>query len=178
MRDAYAEQQSDRALCFFCDYWWAILLFLLAIGAGVYFRDQWLPLISEAPFAPEPTLGTGDIQVTLTWNSTNDIDLWVTDPAGELIFFDHRFSISGGVLDVDANADCQILTSRPVENIYWPPGDAPIGSYTVQANYYRQCENTASVPYHVRLKVDGEVMEFDGVLSAEGETLLITTFSR
>lgn len=178
MRDEYTEQESERFFCFICDYWWAILLALLLIGTGWYFRDQWIPLITGDSPTTIPDLGTGDIQVTLTWNSTNDIDLWVTDPAGDDIYYNQRFSASGGELDVDANPGCQHLTSQPIENIYWPTGQAPHGTYTVQVNYYQQCEENASVDFQIRLEVDGEVTEFNEVISQEGETVPIITFSR
>ncbi len=50
----------------------------------------------------EATTGT-DLEISLVWNSTTDLDLEVIDPSGELIWAKHRKSSSGGVFDVDAN---------------------------------------------------------------------------
>ena len=149
----------------------------MALALTAYFsRGYWLPLVGVEPSAPE--LGTGDVQLTLTWESTNDLDLWVTDPAGESIFFDHPSADSGGQLDVDANADCQDLTTHPVENIFWPTGDAPLGKYLVEVQYYKQCENPAPIDFHIRMLVDGEVSEFDGTIASQDDRQLVTSFER
>ncbi|MDX1440320.1 MAG: hypothetical protein R3284_10510, partial [Rubricoccaceae bacterium] len=85
----------------------------------------------------EPQLGTGDVQVTLRWDTQADIDLHVTDPSGEEIFYGHTQSASGGQLDVDANAGCS--NDPQVENIYWPTGGAPSGTYQLSVNYFGAC---------------------------------------
>ena len=145
------------------------------------------PTVTPTPrqvptFTPISTvaLGSGDVQITLSWLSYNDLDLWVTDPAGETIFFDHASSQSGGKLDVDANPDCASLTTSPVENIFWPVDQAPHGIYTIQVNYYARCSAsaTAVTPYHVRVLVDGKISEYDEVINLVGDTQLIWTFER
>lgn len=88
---------------------------------------------------PLKVLGTGDVQVTLSWSGTNDLDLAVTEPSGETISYGHRMSASGGTLDVDANAGCGTTTSSPRENIFWPVGQAPSGTYQVTVNYFESC---------------------------------------
>ncbi|NEQ52803.1 MAG: hypothetical protein F6K11_22140 [Leptolyngbya sp. SIO3F4] len=77
----------------------------------------------------EPVLQTGDIQVTLRWNTSDDLDLIVVDPAGSIIDFGSPSSPSGGQLDVDANGFCETQNFSPVENIFWPTGGAPDGDY-------------------------------------------------
>ena len=49
-------------------------------------------------------VGTGDVQVTLSWDTDSDVDLHVVDPSGEEIFYGNRESASGGMLDLDSNA--------------------------------------------------------------------------
>lgn len=169
------EEWWESPVCWVCDYWWALLL-ALVLGLSAFFtRDYWLPLLGVTP---EPVLGTGDIQATLTWDSTNDLDLWVTDPAGATIFFGSPNAPSGGQLDVDANADCEVQTTRPVENIFWPTGGAPRGDFVVQVQYYKQCEAGAPIAFHLRLKVDGKVTEYDGVINAAGDLQKVTAFTR
>jgi len=78
---------------------------------------------------------TGDIQFSLMWRDINDIDLHCIDPKGEEIWFNHTRSASGGRLDVDANAGPP-YTTVPVENIFWPAGGAPRGTYTIDIRFY------------------------------------------
>jgi len=75
-------------------------------------------------------LGTGDVQITLTWDNTADLDLWVTDPFGETIKWTNTSSASGGQLDVDDT------NGYGPENIYWPPDAAPPGEYLVQVHHF------------------------------------------
>lgn len=130
----------------------------------------------------EPTriqnLRTGDVQITLIWNNTNDLDLWVTDPNGTRIYYGNRRSSSGGSLDVDANPACNHLNPQPVENIYWPAGQAPNGNYTIEVHYYSPCESTIETPFVVRVLVDGRVREFRQTATRQGETLTIYQFTR
>jgi hypothetical protein len=75
-------------------------------------------------------LGTGDVQVTLTWTGDLDLDLHVTDPAGTEIYYGNKTSPSGGELDVDRIPSAG-EGGPHVENVYWPSGGAPTGGYTV-----------------------------------------------
>lgn len=75
-------------------------------------------------------IGTGDVQLTLTWRSTADLDLAVTEPDGTRISFRAAGpSATGGRLDVDSNVEC--ADDGAVENIFWPPGEGPSGTYHV-----------------------------------------------
>ena len=78
---------------------------------------------------------SGQIQVTAAWNSGSDIDLHVTDPGGEEIYYGHRTSASGGVLDHDANSACN--SSPPtVENVYWSTPNPLRGQYNAVVRAY------------------------------------------
>lgn len=132
----------------------------------------------------EPVLGTGDVQVTLRWNSTADLDLTVVDPNGERVYFDNPSSSSGGTLDVDSNGSCENLTSTPVENVFWPTGAALDGQYTVAVIYYGECPggtgpqnfeltvlvNGVEVPMSLQLLVaDGSAEATADLLVANGQ---------
>ena len=60
----------------------------------------------------------GDVQVSLAWNTLDDLDIRVVTPSGETISYQNKQSRCGGHLDVDMNANgrCSIA---PVENVYW-----------------------------------------------------------
>jgi hypothetical protein len=78
----------------------------------------------------------GDIQISLSWNNYNDLDLHCIDPTGEEIWFSHpRSNRTGGELDVDKNAHPP-FTTAPVENIYWPIGAARPGLYKIFVVFY------------------------------------------
>jgi hypothetical protein len=109
----------------------------------------------------EPSLGTGDVQVTLRWDTTADLDLGVTDPTGATIYFDNRQSPSGGQLDVDSNGGCEGTTTAPVENVFWPAGASPDGDYIITVSYYGECGGGGSGPqtYTLDVKLGGVSVE-------------------
>lgn len=112
---------------------------------------------------PEPTLGTGVIQSTLRWATTDDLDLSVTDPSGQRVYYRNKKVASGGELDVDSNADCQDTITNPVENVFWPATGAPPGNYVVRVNLYKRCTTQAGpVPFRLRLLVQGQTRELTG----------------
>jgi hypothetical protein len=88
-------------------------------------------------------VGTGDVQISLSWNTAADVDLHVVDPAGEEIFYAHRDSASGGALDLDSNAACGSDGPRN-ENITWPVGGAPDGTYAILVDYWSACDQAAT----------------------------------
>lgn len=103
-----------------------------------------------------PILGTGDVQITLQWNTNADLDLHVVDPYGEEINFSHRAAASGGQLDVDSNYPCG-QNLYYVENVFWPSGRAPSGTYRVYVDEFDLCG--ASRPtWTLTARVDGQVV--------------------
>ena len=111
---------------------------------------------------PEPVLGTGDVQVTLRWESNADVDLHVFEPDGSEIYFAEPGPTStGGQLDVDSNVGCEQEAS--VENAFWPTGGAPTGDYRIEVVGY-QVDGCGSGAYTVTATVRGEE-----VLSETGE---------
>ncbi|MCK4283343.1 MAG: hypothetical protein KAX44_03415 [Candidatus Brocadiae bacterium] len=76
-------------------------------------------------------LGTGDVSFRLYWRPPiHDVDLHVIDPNGHRLWFDVKTCPCGGILDRDDR------TSGGPENIYWPTGQGPRGTYTYYAHYY------------------------------------------
>lgn len=103
---------------------------------------------------PEPELGTGDVQITLRWDSSADLDLHVTEPDGTKIWYSDKGPTStGGRLDVDSNVGCDEEVS--VENVYWPTGQMPLGHYTVEVNGFT-VDDCGSGRYTVTALVEGE----------------------
>jgi hypothetical protein len=89
-------------------------------------------------------VGSGDIQISASWTDSADVDLHVIDPDGNHIYFANKTSPTGGVLDLDANAACSPNETAPRvfysnENIVWPTGQAPNGTYKVFLDYWSDC---------------------------------------
>ena len=112
-------------------------------------------------------VGTGDVQVTLAWNTDSDVDLHVVGGDGEEIFYGRRRSASGGELDLDSNAGCRIDGVRN-ENITWPVGRAPRGPYTVRVNYWSNC-GVQRTDYTVRVNNGGAVQLMTGTFTGPGQ---------
>jgi hypothetical protein len=123
-------------------------------------------------------LGTGDLQFTLEWQDTNDLDLHVIDPTGFEIYYAARSSPSGGTLDVDANAACINVTSKPKENIFWS-SSAPTGQYTVTVVYYEGCTDPAAASsFSVGVRSAGQFSTLFSGSVGPGNTSASMTFTR
>lgn len=137
----------------------------------VRFPDHSVDFINLSDFR---ILGVGDVQVTLRWQSVDDLDLAVTDPFGETVFFGNRSVPSGGRLDVDANAACTNLTPRPAENIFWLDQSAPPGDYTAQVNLFTRCQSTTGpIPFELSIATSEGISSFSGAVDGANPTLEI-----
>jgi uncharacterized protein YfaP (DUF2135 family) len=123
-------------------------------------------------------VGTGQVQVSLSWDAASDVDLHVVDPNGDEVYFRNPTVPSGGVLDLDSNAGCS-LDYKNNENITW--SSAIQGVYTVRVDYYSSCGVSES-NYVVTLHVAGQDTQvFNGQLTSADEDYdesgeVITTF--
>ncbi len=118
---------------------------------------------------------TGDVQVSLMWSNRNDVDLHVMTPSGEFINFAHRQSECRGTLDVDMNSERH--SDKPVENIFWPTGQAPHGTYKVYVNLYAVQRGAVPTPFQVYVKKVGQPVEpFRGEIKP-GPAILVTEFT-
>jgi hypothetical protein len=107
-------------------------------------------------------VGSGDVEVTLTMGEATDLDLYVTDPAGVTIFYANTRSVSGGHLDLDANAACSANVGVDNEHIFWPSGGAPVGTYRVNVAHYQSCIQGRPVDYRVTVSACGETVVLSG----------------
>ncbi|MBT8307696.1 MAG: hypothetical protein KJN85_12220, partial [Maribacter sp.] len=123
--------------------------------------------------------GDGDVKFTLTWNNDTDLDLYVTEPSGEVIWYGNKLSGTGGQLDRDD------LDGEGPENIFWPTGYARTGTYRVEVKMYSGNKDTVfklkpkvgNTHYNtvtIGIRTDGEVV-FVGnyiVTAGEGDKLI------
>jgi len=82
-----------------------------------------------------------DLRVTLTWDTPGtDVDLWVTGPDGEKVYYQQKQGKAGGTLDTD------VTTGYGPET--YTQAHAPAGTYRVQAHYF-----SGGPPTRVRVTV-------------------------
>jgi hypothetical protein len=119
---------------------------------------------------------TGQIQVTLSWNTAADIDLYVYDPSGYRIYYADRSSPSGGMLDIDARGAC-VGGTGTIENIFWSTPTPPPGTYTVEVHNYAACGSYGPTPVQVSVSVGGRILGVYQLNLFENQRLPVTTFS-
>lgn len=113
-------------------------------------------------------VGTGDVEVAMTMTLATDLDLYVTDPAGTTVYYGNTGNFSGGHLDLDANAACSGNVGVQAEHIYWPTGQAPVGTYSVRVAHYRSCVGGQPVDYRVTVRACGETVVLTGRFTGMG----------
>jgi hypothetical protein len=87
-----------------------------------------------------------DVRVVLNWDTDNcDMDLWVTDPAGEKCFYSHPNTKSGGHLSRDLTGGY-----GPEEFLLKTAVD---GKYKVQVNYYGTRSQKVSGPTTIQMQL-------------------------
>lgn len=126
---------------------------------------------------PVQSPSSGDVQILLSWQNYNDLDLSCTDPMGFTIFHGKKESPSGGKLEIDMNAG-ENRSNKPIENIFWPVGAAPNGTYNISLTYYKKYEqNIDQTEYNIIVKYNGKTEEYKGVISQADKKTNICSFT-
>ncbi|MEQ9462956.1 MAG: hypothetical protein RJQ10_04815 [Haliea sp.] len=108
--------------------------------------------------------GTGvdsSLEISLDWRSNPpvDLDIYVTEPGGETIFFDNEVSAAGGSLDWDNQ--CSNYQDGRTENVSWT--SPPIGSYKIEVDCFDACTtSSATVPFKINVKAGGSTSSYSG----------------
>lgn len=117
---------------------------------------------------PEP----GDIHVTLRWDNADDLDLSVTDPNGDRVFFANPSVPSGGELTRDAHAGCPASPRPPVERVDWAIGRAPQGDYVATVTLFSRCVLSSDpVPFELSVIASGDRFSETGTVSDANPTV-------
>ncbi|MGB5191565.1 MAG: hypothetical protein WBN70_01185 [Polyangiales bacterium] len=97
--------------------------------------------------------GTGFMQVTVSWDTGADIDLYVTGPLGDTLSFQRPSTPSGGLVDHTGRGNCgSSMENARIENIRWV-GERPMGGiYEVELRYWGECI-TSGGPTNVTVSV-------------------------
>ena len=106
----------------------------------------------------------GVLQFGLSWDTDlTDIDIWVTDPAGETISYLNPTSGSGGYLDRDD------VDGYGPENVYWE-SNIPNGQYRVYVHYYGCDGSCPATNYTLKISNGlGDVLKYSGTLSNQDD---------
>jgi len=123
------------------------------------------------------TVGTGDIEVSLSWGTPTDLDLHVVEPSGEEIYYGYETSATGGMLDLDSNAGCNI-DDIDAEHVTWPGVTPPSGTYEVIVDPWSLCTETPPIDYTLVVNVKGKTPQvFHGSFTTDdnGDTCWVAT---
>ncbi|HRY28955.1 MAG TPA: hypothetical protein P5079_02835 [Elusimicrobiota bacterium] len=116
--------------------------------------------IEDISITQVATVGTGDVQVSLSWDTKADIDLHVVDPNNvEVWYGDKAPTTTKGTLDLDSNVGCP-STGISNENITWPTGTAVAGTYIVRVDNYNDCSLGTASNCVITVRVAGVTKTF------------------
>ena len=120
----------------------------LEVNAGKLARK----LEERSILSPSPTRG---IQINLAFGAESDLDLYVTDPLLETVYFANHESKSGGKISPDVG--CDIVKSRVGPGIETVSFKNPVpGHYRVGVDYPQSCnEGRGAAAYAISVEGSG-----------------------
>ncbi|WP_413513886.1 hypothetical protein [Myroides odoratus] len=103
------------------------------------------------------TAGVGELQINLSWDKEDDVDLHLFDADNNHIYYGSRVLYSTenekiAELDIDSNPGCNIDGIKN-ENIYYK--NLKDGTYKVYVDLYKKCTNSSGSKYIVNVMHNG-----------------------
>lgn len=130
-------------------------MLLLAAGACVSTPEE------PPPLPPRAGPAAGGLRVELSFGREADLDLYVTDPQLETVYFANSPSRQGGVLLQDQRCDMPPPRIETVVFAHPPPG-----RYRVGVDFPQRCRLvTSPVPFLVRVDAGEVQLEKRGEIS-------------
>jgi len=114
-------------------------------------------------------IGSGDIQVSLSWSTDTDVDLHLVEPGGEEIYYGNLIASSGGELDLDSHPACNDPKTNN-ENITYQGVTPPSGHYIVRVDYWSACQEAGQTDFLVTVNLRGEPTVYQGSFQAGDAT--------
>lgn len=111
-------------------------------------------------------VGTGELQVSVSWDTASDVDLYLVEPDGTTIYYGDDISASGGTLDLDSNLAC-FIDGINNENITYENSTPPTGEYTVMLDYFLNCDVPGPTKYVVTVRSAAGTETFRGIFLPE-----------
>jgi 3D (Asp-Asp-Asp) domain-containing protein len=113
----------------------------------------------------------GDFRITLIWDEPVDLDLHVTTPLDEELYYRHRNGDQGGEFQKDGciSGDCETAGGSLMESVVWdsmPTGNPDNGdrTYDFWATNY---DGTSSASVRFEVKIGDRVESFSGHVAAD-----------
>lgn len=116
---------------------------------------------------------SGEIEITLLWDTTDDLDLHCFAPDGSHIYHKDP-DAGGGKLDVDRNREGTTLVTNPIEHIFFEHPEN--GQYKVYVRNYQERTPSREAHATVRIQIGNTVESYEEVFKIEKETINIATF--
>jgi hypothetical protein len=114
----------------------------------------------ELPPPPPVVAGESGMRVTLTWDSPVDLDLYLTDPTWETLYFGNNPTRTGATLV--QKASCGHDDAKPAVELARVFDPAP-GPYRIGIDFIDACHSDLDqVPYRIVVDVDGQRREMTG----------------
>ncbi len=102
--------------------------------------------------------GTGKLQVSCSWDKSNDLDLHLIEPNGFDVNWDDDQSPNGGFLDVDSNPICYIDNINNENVTYSGTAKIESGKYKVKISLFSGCEIADVTNYVVTVRYNGALI--------------------
>jgi hypothetical protein len=116
-------------------------------------------VLAPPPAASPAPAGAG-VTVTLRWDAPVDLDLYVTDPVLETVYYANPRTASGGVLEADARCARRVPGTQE-ERVRWTK--PPSGRYRVGVDFPEACgARVDEVVWAMTVDVDGRRQETTG----------------
>ena len=129
------------------------------------------PAPLSEPVASHPA-AAHDVVVQLIFGPEADLDLFVTDPDHEEVYFANSPSRLGGIFEVDRRCDDP---APRIETVRFSP--APAGRYRVSVDYPIRCATDVDkVLFRVIVEANGERQEVEGTAYFGGLEPIVLEF--
>jgi hypothetical protein len=116
----------------------------------------------------------GQIEFELNWEGAADLDLHVTDPYGETLYYFRPTNQSGGRYEADR--ECYNNNGQS-ERIVYEPGSAAAGAYQISIHYFRACAEARDARWNLKVTADGRSSNYSGSIKP-GEYIRAADFTR
>jgi hypothetical protein len=116
----------------------------------------------------------GQIEFELNWEGSADLDLHVTDPYGETLYYFRPTNQSGGRYQEDR--ECYNNNGQS-ERISYESGSAAAGVYQISIHYFRACTEARDARWNLNVTADGRSSNYSGSIKP-GEYIRAADFSR